>query len=204
MSESDPRRVPRRPAYLTPEALEALGGSYDPTDALRAAHATAAVLVHTGRANDDPELTSRLVDLVDEIGLSTVAELWSGRPARTLPGALWRLYVLHEWVRRAPEEASREYAAGVRFTAPNHVVAGAAEPPGPEEVSRVSNEILRGVFDGELDVALERAAAFCRVVSAGRADLGEGESSAEDAAHVLAMATDLSACAALWRDGELD
>jgi hypothetical protein len=103
MSESDPRRVPRRPAYLTPAALEALGGSYDPTDALRAAHATAAVLVHTGRATDDPQLTSRRVDRVAEIGLWTVAALWSGRPARSLPGSLWRLYVLHEWVRRSTE-----------------------------------------------------------------------------------------------------
>lgn len=200
---SDERRTPRRPAFLSPAALEAHGGSYDPTEALHAAHATAAVLVHAGRAAGDPELTDRLVELVDEIGLSTVAELWSERPARTLPGALWRLYVLHEWVRRAPEQASREYAAGVRFSTPNHVVAGAADPPGPEEVRRVSDEILRGVFDGDFAVALERAAAFCRVVSAGRADIGEGEDTAEGAANVLGMAGDLTACAAMWRAGAL-
>lgn len=200
---SDERRTPRRPAFFSPSALEAHGGSYDPTEALHAAHATAAVLVHAGRAADDPQLTDRLVELVEEIGLSTVAELWSERPARTLPGALWRLYVLHEWVRRAPEQASREYAAGVRFTGPNHVVAGAADPPGPEEVRRVSDEILRGVFDGDLAVALERAAAFCRVVSAGRADIGQGEETAEGAANLLAMAGDLAACAQLWRAGDL-
>lgn len=195
--------MPRRPAFFNPSALEAHGGSYDPTEALHAAHATAAVLVHTGRAAADPALTERLVELVDEVGLSTVAELWSERPARTLPGALWRLYVLHEWVRRAPEQASREYAAGVRFTGPNHAVAGAAEPPGPDEVQRVSDEILRGVFGGDLAVALERAAAFCRVVSAGRADIGEGEATVEGAANVLGMAGDLAACAKLWRAGEL-
>ncbi len=197
-------RRPRRPAFLSPSALEAHGGSYDPTEALHAAHATAAVLVHTGRAGDDPALTDRLVELVDEIGLMTVAELWSERPARTLPGALWRLYVLHEWVRRSPEQASREYAAGVRFTGPNHAVAGAAEPPGPDEIRRVSDEILRGVFDGDLAVALERAAAFCRVIAAGRADIGEGEEAAEGAASVLTMAGDLAACARLWRTGDLD
>jgi hypothetical protein len=200
---NEERRPPRRPAFFSPSALEAHGGSYDPTEALYAAHATAAVIVHAGRAADDPDLTNRLVELVDEIGLATVAELWSERPARTLPGALWRLYVLHEWVRRAPEQASREYAAGVRFTGPNHAVAGAADPPGPDEVRRVSDEILRGVFDGDLAVALERAAAFCRVVSAGRADIGEGEETAEGAANVLSMAADLAVCAGLWRAGDL-
>jgi hypothetical protein len=196
-------RPPRRPAFFSPAALEAHGGAYDPSEMLRVAHETAAVLVHAGRAAADPELTERLVGLVDEIGLAAVADLWSERPARSLPGALWRLYVLHEWVRRAPEEASREYSAGIRFTGPAHAVAGAAEPPGPEELGRVTDEILRGVFTGDLAVALERASAFCSVVSAGRADTGEGGDTAEQAASVLTMSQDLAACARLWRAGEL-
>jgi hypothetical protein len=203
MSEYD-HRSPRRPAFFSQSALEAHGGAYDPTEQIHVAHETALALVHAGRAAADPAVTQKLVALVDEIGLSTLAELWSQRPARSLPGALWRLYVLREWVRRVPEEASREYAAGIRFTAPNHVVAGAAEPPGPEEMSRVIDEILRGVFEGDLAVALERAAAFCRVVSAGRADISTGDESAEQAANVLAMAEDLSVCARLWRADELD
>lgn len=63
----------------------------DPAQLTEAAHETAAVLVGTGRAASDPDLTSRLVALVDELGLSTLAELWADRPARSLPGALWRL-----------------------------------------------------------------------------------------------------------------
>ncbi len=202
MSERE-HRHPRRPAFFSPSALEAHGGAYDPSEVIHAAHETAAVLVRTGRASHDPGLTDRLVALVDDIGLSTLAELWSERPARSLPGALWRLYVLREWVIRAPEEASREYAAGIRFTGPNHVVAGAAEPPGPHEISQVIEEILRGVFNGDLAVALERAAAFCQVVSAGRADIGEGDEVAERAASLLLMGRDLAACAAAWRAGVL-
>lgn len=201
---ADPQqRPPRRPAFFSPAALEAHGGAYDPTETLEVAHETAAVLVHAGRAAGDPAVTERLVGLVEEIGLAAVADLWSGRPARSLPGALWRLYVLREWVRQAPEEASRDYAAGIRFTGPSHVVAGAAEPAGPEELGRVTDEILRGVFTGDLAVALDRAAAFCGVVSAGRADTGEGDEAAQRAAAVLAMSHDLSACANLWRAGEL-
>jgi len=202
MSESD-HRAPRRPAFFSEAALEAHGPAYDPTEQIHVAHETALALVHAGRAASDPAVTRKLVALVDDIGLSTLAELWSQRPARSLPGALWRLYVLREWVQRSPDEASREYAAGIRFTGPNHAVAGAAEPPGPQEMGRVIDEVLRGVFEGDLAVALERASAFCRVVSAGRADISSGDEAAEQAANVLVMAEDLTVCARLWRSDDL-
>ena len=86
-----------------------------PTSAIREDE-TAAVLLHTGRAADDPAVTERLLGLGEEIGLSTMAELWSSRPARTLPGVLWRLYLLREWVESDPDGVAREYAAGIRFT----------------------------------------------------------------------------------------
>ena len=50
-------------------------------------------------------------------------------------------------------------------------IAGIAEPPRPEELQRVADQILAGVFDGDLAVALERASAFCAVIAAGRAEL---------------------------------
>ena len=200
---SEDRRQPRRPAMMSPAALEAFGGTVAPMQEIEAAHQTAAVLVHAGRAANDPTVTARLVDLVEELGLSTVADLWAHRPARTLPGALWRLYVLREWVRRAPDEASLDYTAGVRFADVDHAVAGAAEPPGPTEITTLADAILAGVFEGDLAVALERAAAFCRVVAAGRADRSEGEEAATRAAHLLDTADDLTAAASLWRQGEL-
>ena len=199
---SDDHR-PRRPAMMSPAAMEAFGGTVDPMQEIEAAHQTAAVLVHAGRSAHDPTVTARLVDLVEELGLSTVADLWAHRPARTLPGALWRLYVLREWVRRAPDEASLHYRAGVRFADVDHAVAGAADPPGPAEVTDLAYTILAGVFEGDLAVALERAAAFCRVVAAGRADRSEGEEAATRAAHLMDTADDLTAAASLWRLGEL-
>jgi hypothetical protein len=202
VSPGDPA-APRRPVFFDAARLEAHGGWIDPTQQVEAAHETAAVLVHTGRAANNPEVTARLVDLVEDLGLSTVADLWSGRPARSLPGALWRLYALREWVLRNPVESSREYAAGARRTAVHHAVAGAAEPPGPDELRDLVDAVLRGVFEGDLAVALERAASFCRVVSAGRAEVSEGERTAYQAATLLDTAQDLEAAAALWRRGEL-
>ncbi|SDB91923.1 hypothetical protein GA0111570_108135 [Raineyella antarctica] len=184
---------------MPPEALEALGERTDPIADLHVAHESAAVLLHAGRAADDPAVTERLVALVGEIGLDTLADLWAGRPARSLPGALWRLYVLHEWVLTDPYGAAREYAAGIRFTEPDHAVAGAGDPTGPDEVRRVTDAILRGAFTGDFAIALERAAAFCHVVSSGRADVSEGPGAAVQAARMQTMAQDLAACARLWR-----
>lgn len=205
---------PRRPLHLGPEGMEALGGTLPgPAEVTEVAHQSAAVLVGAGRASTDPEVTARFVALTDELGLDTVAELWAGRPSRSLPGALWRLYALREWVRRDPLEASREYAAGIRFTDVAHAVAGIAEPPTPEELVRVVDTILTGVFDGDLAIALERAAAFCLVLAAGRAELAhDRDAHDEAAAHVLteraaAIQTtgrDLLASAGLWRSGSLD
>lgn len=194
--------------------MEEYGGLLPgPAEQTEIAHQTAAILVGTGRAAGDPETTKRLVELVDELGMPTVAGLWSGRPARSLPGAMWRLYALREWVCSNPHEASREYAAGMRFSDVAHAVAGMAEPPGPREVRLLVDEILAGVFDGDLAVALERAAAFCVVVSAGRVEFAhDADHATPDAASRLTRSAaalhttgeDLAAAARLWRSGILD
>lgn len=193
---------PHRPVVRDPAALEALGESHDPVAALHAAHETAAVLVRTGRAADNPAVTDRLIDLVSEIGLSTLAELWAKRPALSLPGALWQLYSLREWMVARPEEAARDYAAGIRFTEPNHVVAG-VDPTGPDEVRRAADAILRGMFTGDFAVALERAAAFCHVVSSGRADIADDHEDVRGAGRLQQIAGDLATCARMWRAGTL-
>jgi hypothetical protein len=193
---------PHRPVLRDPGLLEALGQGSDPIGELHAAHETAAVLLHAGRAASDPAVTARLVALVEEIGLSTVADLWAARPARSLPGALWRLYLLREWMITDAPGVAREYAAGIRFTEPNHVVAG-IEPPGPDEVRRAADAILRGVFTGDFAVALERAAAFCHVVASGRGDLARGVDDLGRAGRLQQVARDLVACARLWRADEL-
>jgi len=220
MAESNQDRAnPRRPAFFSPVSMDSRGGpqSLDPAQVTEVAHETAAVIVRTGRAARDPQLTSRLVALVDDLGLSTVAELWADRPARTLPGALWRLYALREWVCRDAVGASADYAAGIRFADVPHVVAGVAEPPGPVEMLELTDAILTGVFEADLAIALERASGFCRVVAAGRVQRANdsdtntsdvhdqlwGSAQTRRAASLLTTADDLEACARLWRSGDL-
>lgn len=198
---TDPER-PRRPLHFGPDAMEAHGGTLpDPAAAAEAAHQAAQTVVDAGRHDASPETTARLVRLVDELGIDTLAGLWAGRPARSLPGALWRLYIIREWVQRQPAEAAREYSAGMAVAPVSHVVAGVEEPPGGDEVTALADRVLGGVFDGDLPVALERAAAFCRVVATGRAHLEDGDVTA--ASRMVGTAEDLEAAARLWRSGSL-
>ena len=192
---------PRRPTLRDSAALDAMARGTDPVAELHAAHETAAVLLGVGRAGTDPTVTRRLMGVVDEVGITTLADLWATRPARSLPGALYRLYLMREWVLSDVDAAAREYAAGVHYSEPNHAVAG-ADPTGPEEVRSVIDDILRGVFDGDFAIAMERAAAFTRVVSAGRDFLRTGDGRATG--QLMTVADDLSASARLWRSGELD
>lgn len=206
--------TPRRPQFRTPTEMESSAGTVaGPAETSEAAHETAAALVGQGRASEDPQLRERLVHLVDELGVATVAELWAERPAVSLPGALWRIYLLREWVHRDPAGASADYAAGMRHADVAHVVAGAAEPPGPHEIREVGDAIVRGVYDGDLAVALERAAAFCQVVAVGRAHRADEEDGHNDpgaeratrtAGSLVTTAADLRRCAALWRTSRLD
>lgn len=180
--------------------MEAHGGALPgPAETAEAAHAAAALVVEAGRSA--PDGPARLAALVDEVGLDTLAELWSARPARSLPGALWRLYLVREWVRRQPVAASREYATGMHVATVEHVVAGVAEPPGPDDVLAMVDALFAGAFRGDLDVALDRCAAFCRVVATGRAHDDDGD--VTSAAALSGTADDLTACAALWRSGQL-
>ncbi|WP_068261204.1 hypothetical protein [Janibacter limosus] len=194
---------PRRPLHFGPDAMEAHGGTMpDPAETAAAAHAAAATVVEAGRGDSSPATTARLVRLVEDLGIDTLAQLWAGRPARSLPGALWRVYVLRAWIQRNPEVAAREYAAGLVVAQVSHVIAGVVDPPGTDEVKDLSDRILGGVFDGDLAVALERAGAFCRVVATGRAHLEDGDVAA--AAAMVTTAEDLEASARLWRRGALD
>lgn len=204
----------RRPAMLSPAAADEIVGDIDPAVRSEAAHTTATAIVHGGRAaSDDAELVERLVHLVDTEGLDTVAALWADSPADTLPGALWRLYLLREWTRRDPRTIAERYRLGLVRAEVAGAIAGVADTPGPEEIRTVADAVLSGVFQGELDVALERAGAFCRVLATGSAVDADAITSSDDdvatrvtrsAGALLDTAGQLEDAATLWRAGRLD
>ncbi|WP_432493126.1 hypothetical protein [Kineococcus gypseus] len=217
---AQPPRRHHRPAMPGPDALVALAGGVDPSAVQEAAHAAASALVHGARSARDAEVTRRVVRLAQEEGLEVIASLWADAPADSLAGALWRLYVLRTWVQRTPVSVARQYAEGRRHAPVLEVVAGVADPPGPQEVVAVVDDVLTGVAEGDFAVTLERAAAFCRVVAVGRAhhadeprhterpgDAADPEAAAAaltlSAARLVRTAEQLEAVAHRWRAGEL-
>lgn len=203
----------RRPAMLDMDEADQMVGDIDPADRGLIAHETAMALVAQARESQDPELTARLVRLVDEEGIDTVAMMWSKAGAHSLPGALWRVYMIREWVKHDGEAVARSYHHGVNAAHVRHAIAGVEDPPGPGEVRALADSVLSGVFSGDLAGALDRAGAFCRVVATGAAFEAETDDGIADArAHRTAMRAsqllrtgeDLERCAQMWRDDRLD
>ncbi|WP_369068523.1 hypothetical protein [Kineococcus terrestris] len=213
MPEEPAARRHHRPAMPGDDALVALAGGVDPSALQEAAHAAASALVHGARSAQDAEVTRRVVTLAQDEGLEVIADLWADAPADSLAGALWRLYALRTWVQRAPVAVSRQYAEGRRFAPVLEVVAGVADPPGPEEVVAVVDAVLTGVSRGDFAVTLERAAAFCRLVAVGRAHHaddprfggapGPAGELTRSAARLVRTAEQLETVAQRWRAGEL-
>jgi hypothetical protein len=202
-----------KPKPFAPMDFDPFEGGTDPARVSEAAHLSAHALVKAGKLNEDPEVRERLVRLAEDEGLEAIAELWSKAPARSLPGALWRLYAIRAATVNNPEAMASFFAAGARQAQVDRLVAGAAEPPGAEELCAMTSSILTGAFDGEFDVALERTAAYCRVIALGQAEQADAaELSHPDRATLmtsrahalLKTAEDLESAAATWRRGELD
>jgi len=158
---------------MTPGGLffEALEGGADPALVSEAADRAATLLVRGARESGDAGVADRLLHLADTEGIETIAELWSGAPADSLAGCLWRLYLLRSWVYADPVGVAAEFDAGMRSAQVARVVAGVADPPGPEQLEAMVDEVLRGVASSDFADVLLRAAAFARVVATGRARL---------------------------------
>jgi hypothetical protein len=198
---------------LDPREAEELPGSVDPALRDEVAHTTARAVVHRARAAEDPEVVARLVQLVEREGLDVVASLWADAAPVTLPGALWRLYVLREWVRRDAHTIGLRYRLGVDAAPVHEVVAGVPRPPAPEDLRALADQVLSGVYAGDLAVALERAASFCRILATGAAFDADAREVADPAgatrmtrgaADLQRTAHELEQAAALWRADRLD
>lgn len=206
-----------RPTKFPPGMFDDIVGGADPALLSRAAHDTAQALLARVRSDPDPEIVERLIAYTDEHGIDAIAELWSGASAKSLPGALWRIYLLRTLMGQDAEMLSLAYRRGTEVSHTiDQVVAGAASPAGPTEIRDLADRVLRGVFTGDFAVALERAAAFARVSATGFASLAD-DADASDSVHhdrsavltrralrLTELADELASCAKLWRRDALD
>jgi hypothetical protein len=199
--------------------FDELTGDIDPALRSEAADRCASLLVRGPRDAEETAIVDRVVRLADTEGLDEIAELWAGAPPDSLAGCLWRLYLLRSWVYADPGLAAREFDRGRHHAPVSEAVAGVTDPPGPEDVKRLADAVLRGIRVGDFADTLFRASAFARVTAAGRAhsdhptpgrDEGAGSTEADStyasdlsAARLLTMAEQLEAAGRLELAGKL-
>ena len=177
------QRPYHRPAVPGDRFFEGIEAEADPVLMAQAADRAAVLLVRGAR------------------GAEEIAAAWAQRPADTVAGCLWRLYLLRASVYADPVAVAREFEAGRARAVVDGVVAGVADPPGPDELRAMVDQVLRGISTGDFADVLLRAAAFARVVATGRAELPDGDALA--AARIQTVADQLDRAARLELAGRL-
>jgi len=203
-----------KPAHFGGAEFEAFAGGEDPAAVMRAAHESARTLLARAQHAEDPAVLDRLVSYTDEHGIDALAELWARSVPHSLPGALWRIYLVRAMIHQDPAGAAILFQRGTEvLTTIDPVVAGAPTPAGPGEIEALADRILRGLFEGDFAIALDRAAAFCRVAAAGASSIADDQEAIDPdrarelttrALRLTTIAEELSACARLARDESLD
>ena len=170
-----------RPARLDPEAAEQIEGSTDTAVASELAHRAAQALIGGfpgTETEDDPITRSGIVAAVATNGIDDIAELWADSPATTLPGTLWRLFLVREWIRRDPELVARRYATVIDLTEADDTTNARLESalsqarpvPSPTDLRERLHAVLAGSVEGsitEIAPLLSATAGFLRALAAG-------------------------------------
>ena len=200
-----------RPVVKPGEMFDRFIGDEDPAVKVAAAHDTAWALLDRVQSMADPELVQRVLRLVEAEGIDDIARLWSNAHEASLPGLLWRLYLLQTVVSGDPQQASVMFDHGnLVITTIDPIVAGAQLPITPETVRMMCDEILRGAFTGDFAIALERAASASEVFAAGAADLADSREATDEvqatkltrqALRFSEIAEDFRSGARAWRTG---
>ena len=85
---------PSRPAQIDPAMLSQIEGGADPQIINEISHTSAAVLLNRVHKTQSQEIVERVLNLVENEGIDVIADLWSSSEAESLPGMLYRLYLL--------------------------------------------------------------------------------------------------------------
>lgn len=199
-----------KPVKRPGDIIEQLSGAGDPAELSLLAQDTAAALLSKVRRAPDQSAVDKVIAFADGEGIEELAELWSASSATSLPGALWRLYLLRHAVREAPSAAGYRFRRGLEVDAVGQAISGSVSAPSPEEVVDLATQILRGAFTGDFAVALDRAAAFARVMAGGSRELIASDPTSErreqEERRLLgyeSLSAELTTAAGLWRSNNL-
>lgn len=156
----------RKPAMLEPKEAEQIVGEADPAQESEIAHTSAWALMGVANADFNQEAVDRLVKTVREQGVDVIACLWDRSPDFTLPGALWRIYLLWQWQQMNPVVLQERFAEGLAALDQQGRSIEQVVPLG--ETIRAVEGVLAGYAnEEELAPVFEAAATAMRVMAAG-------------------------------------
>ncbi|MGV8852762.1 MAG: DNA-directed RNA polymerase subunit beta [Rhodoglobus sp.] len=203
-----------KPTQYSTDKFDTFEGGQDPAQIMRAAHDTAHALIDGARDTDDPAVLERIVAYTDEHGIDAIAELWSRSSVGSLPGALWRIYLLRAVIQQDAVGTSLLFQRGIEtLRTIDAAVTGAINPTGPDEIKELADQILRGLFRGDFGVALDRAASFSRILASGAGSIADDQELLDPtraselttrADRYSRTADEFATCAKLYRAGALD
>lgn len=132
---------PARPGQLDQMMADNIAGGADPAEINEMCHASAAALLDRVHHTQDAELVERVLTLVDREGVDVIAELWSHADPDSLPGILWRLYLLRTWMRKNRESIARLWRVGEPVATTASAIAGVDQAPTEDDIARTADSI---------------------------------------------------------------
>lgn len=193
----------RRPAMLDPQQADNLVGEDDIAISLGLAHDTAAALLHSNPGNVEEEnFRQGVLRVLAQEGPDLVSELWDKAPADSLPGVLWRLYLLREWMRREPRQVEEFWECWSvpsdllqqKLSALPHML----QPLEPTDIYGKIDDLLLGNISTDLADLLAEVVVFLQALALTRA---QQASWIKDDKHALAF-TITRRAAAIWKTAE--
>ena len=210
---------PARPGQLDQMMADNIAGGADPAQINEMSHASAAALLDRVHHTQDAELVERVLTLVDREGVDVIAELWSSAEPDSLPGILWRLYLLRTWMRKNRESIARLWRAGEPVATTASAIAGVDQAPTEDDIAHIADSILAGAFTDvvALGLRIEARNMIARLKAAEGSDSSDSGISAMEkqvrtkssrlmhtAGNLFVTAKDFRHGANLWRRGKLE
>ena len=137
---------PPRPGQLAPGIVDHLAGGLDPQAISEMSHVSAAALLDRVHHSTDPVIVRRVLTIVDTEGVDIIAELWSDADPDSLPGILWRLYMLRSWMHREPHTIARLWSQGEPVATSASAIAGLDSAPSADDIAHTARSILSGAL----------------------------------------------------------
>lgn len=127
-----PEGKPRRPAMLKQNQAEMIVGANRVDDQVELAHFLADLLLDRVPESEKTYISNslqlredaieNLMDILQRGDVEVVAELWADLPSASIPGLMWRLYLVYQWYLRDSAVVERRYRQGLKFLAKTNQV----------------------------------------------------------------------------------